>query len=141
MTPEKTKELAHHLFQKYSLTGWTFKLNRAKTYYGICRFDDEVIELSRYFVELESDENIRMVLLHEIAHALSPGDGHGKKWAAKCIELGIEPKIKLSLCEMPSSYITRCSLCDTKYTRNRKAKTKLYCCLCGNKKQLKWRKV
>ncbi len=31
------------------------------------------------------------VLLHEIAHALTPRDGHGPKWRAMCVRVGARP--------------------------------------------------
>ena len=33
-------------------------------------------------------EEIYKVLLHEIAHALNPDDGHGQKWRDTCLILG-----------------------------------------------------
>lgn len=49
------------------------------------------ITLSRKFVERMDMDDVREVILHEIAHALTPGTGHGNEWKWKCIELGIEP--------------------------------------------------
>jgi hypothetical protein len=31
-------------------------------------------------------------ILHEIAHALTLGDGHGYAWKRKCIEIGAKPE-------------------------------------------------
>lgn len=139
MTPQKAANLAHRLFQTYSLDGWTFKLNRARTYYGICHLAHNRIELSKYFIEIESDRNIKVVLLHEIAHALTPEDGgHGKKWKEKCVELGIEPIMRLKLKPLPALYNASCILCGAEYRKNRRAAKKLYCKFCGCKKELKW---
>lgn len=50
------------------------------------------ITLSKRFAERMEMEDITEVILHEIAHALTPGTGHGNEWKWKCVELGIEPK-------------------------------------------------
>lgn len=50
------------------------------------------IALSRHYSKILSMEDLRETVLHEIAHALTMGDGHGSLWQAKAIELGIPPR-------------------------------------------------
>lgn len=42
-------------------------------------------------VQRDIYDDLLDTLLHEIAHALTPGDGHGKLWQAKAMELGARP--------------------------------------------------
>jgi len=35
-----------------------------------------------------ADDEIMDTVTHEVAHVLTPGDGHGPRWLAKMIELG-----------------------------------------------------
>lgn len=50
------------------------------------------IALSRHYALKLSMDELRETVLHEIAHAMTMGDGHGPLWQAKAIELGIPPR-------------------------------------------------
>ena len=82
---------------QHGLLGWVFKFNRRKRQMGICFYPHQGrpgrIELSIYFVEKNSEEEIRDTILHEIAHALvGPKHAHDAVWRAKYIEIGAVPK-------------------------------------------------
>jgi predicted SprT family Zn-dependent metalloprotease len=72
--------------------GWRFKFDNAKRRFGLCSGRRKVISLSRYLVELNDGEEVRDTILHEIAHALVPGDGHGPKWKAVAKGIGAKPQ-------------------------------------------------
>lgn len=57
-----------------------------------CENGEPVIYLSRKLTELNSEAEVRNCILHEIAHLLTWGDGHGPRWKAKCVELGCRPE-------------------------------------------------
>ncbi len=67
---------------------WSFKFDKAKRRAGCCNYSKRTISLSRHFVELNSEDEVRLTILHEIAHALTPGHHHDAVWKAKCAELG-----------------------------------------------------
>jgi predicted SprT family Zn-dependent metalloprotease len=79
------------LMDRYGLAGWAFRFDHARRRFGCCRYGQKTITLSRSLVLLNSHEQVRDTVLHEIAHALTPGDGHGPRWKAKCIEVGAKP--------------------------------------------------
>lgn len=48
--------------------------------------------MSRYLVPMWSEDEVKDILIHEIAHALvGPRQGHGAVWARKMRELGARP--------------------------------------------------
>lgn len=91
----RATELTHEMMQQHGLTqlGWTFKFNRAIKCFGVCYLHRRQIQLSRPLVELNTEERVRDVILHEIAHALVPaGVHHGPVWKRMAIKIGAIPK-------------------------------------------------
>lgn len=76
---------------KHGLHDWDPGTNRSRTSLGKCHHHDRNITLSTYFIDaVDSDEDLRKVILHEVAHALAgPEAGHGAKWKAKAREIGL----------------------------------------------------
>jgi predicted SprT family Zn-dependent metalloprotease len=68
---------------------WSFGFDRSRVRFGRCDYRRKLISLSRYLVELNSEEEVRDTILHEIAHALLPrGAGHGPAWKALALSIG-----------------------------------------------------
>jgi len=108
--------LAQELMEKHGLIdkGWTFTWSRAKKQFGVCRYRTKEIRLSRPLTELNDREDVRDTILHEIAHALTPGAGHGWQWKMKAKEIGAKPNrcFKASDVNMPSHKIELvCGMC------------------------------
>lgn len=84
------KQLADSLLTEHGLyqQGWRFRWDNGKRRAGACHYADLHITGSRYLLPTAPDAQIRETLLHEIAHALTPGRGHGPVWRAKLIEIG-----------------------------------------------------
>lgn len=79
----------HGLIEK----GWKFAFNnRLKRVLGRCWDSKRLLELSTAYVQANDEKLVLDTILHEIAHALSPGDGHGKVWHATCVRIGAVPK-------------------------------------------------
>ena len=55
----------------------------------------EAIFFSAPYALRLSMEQVREAILHEIAHALVPGEGHGPVWQAKAADLGIPAQAKM----------------------------------------------
>ena len=88
-----------------------------------------------------SDKSIFDTIVHEIAHALTKGDGHGYFWRKKCIELGGDGQRvggsdkfengnlgKIEFRKTTSKYTLTCPVCDEKSYVNRIPKR---ACSCG----------
>lgn len=86
------QHLAETLMAAHGLSDWSFQFDRAARRFGSCRPDERVITLSWKLTRLNDEAQVRETILHEIAHALAPGDGHGPQWRAACVRLGITPK-------------------------------------------------
>jgi len=95
------EKLANQLMEEHGLIsqGWTFGWNSSKRNFGICRYKNKSIELSSILTEHQSSDQIKDTIIHEIAHALTPGSGHGPKWKAMARKLGITPSRLGSLSE------------------------------------------
>jgi SprT protein len=90
MTLEHAQKLAEDLLRRHKLAPeWSFAFDRSKVRFGKCNFGKRQISLSRHLVQLNSEQEVRDTILHEIAHALAPrGAGHGPVWKALARSIG-----------------------------------------------------
>lgn len=121
MNKSDATRLARSLMNRHGFGHIPFEFDRGKSRLGACHFtatrqggrivDAKVkkITLSALYVELLPENEIREVILHEIAHAMTPGDNHGYAWKRAARSLGI----KGDRCAKPSAspeatWIGRC---------------------------------
>ncbi|RIX30264.1 SprT-like domain-containing protein [Amnibacterium setariae] len=77
--------LAQHLPGR----GWTFAFDRAVRRAGACHHVERRITLSRHLAERAEEDEVRQVLLHEVAHALAGHRAaHGPRWRARAAAIG-----------------------------------------------------
>lgn len=91
MEQEHVKQLAIKLMRWHNLiiNGWTFTFDNAKTRVGYCRYKKKTISLSKNYLPLLNEEEVKDTLLHEIAHAFTGRkNGHNHVWRKKAIEIG-----------------------------------------------------
>lgn len=123
----------HGLFKR----NWIFSFESCKRSLGRCHYNAKKIALSKWYVELNEEEDIEDTILHEIAHALSftrhgkKGTGHGRLWKDICIEIGATPKAThKGLLEYPNNhhkYVDTCC-CGTTFKRHRLSIGRSYRC-------------
>ncbi|MEX2540753.1 MAG: SprT-like domain-containing protein [Trueperaceae bacterium] len=133
MQLDETRALALRLMQEHGLADWTFGFDRAKRRLGACWLHRKRITLSRDFVALNDLTVVRDVVLHEIAHALTPGDGHGRVFKRKARELGCSGSSCISgssVVSSPPRFILECPHCGRSWPRYRKPARKLACGAC-----------
>lgn len=123
--------------QKHGLDSWTFRFDRAKRRFGACNYTTETISLSKHLTELNSDAQVRETLLHEIAHALTPGAHHGAAWQNACRKLGVDPKrcyTHTEVAQPAPRYWLVCTSCGLKVPRNRTSRKTFACKRCCDEK-------
>jgi predicted SprT family Zn-dependent metalloprotease len=116
---------------------WTLKLNKRRSALGVCNFEEKTIYLSTHFIEHNSIEQVKEIILHEIAHALAGRTGgHGPQWVKQCRRLGIEPRVTYHEPNMPpGKYVATCKKCERRYNKQYKPATG-YQYICPNCKVL-----
>lgn len=67
--------------------GW---MNEKRTN-GRCEYRTRTIRLSRHLTPLRTDAAVRQTIMHEIAHALTQGSGHGREWKNQMRAFGLSP--------------------------------------------------
>lgn len=132
----KARELAIELMEKHDLmiSGWRFEFDNAKRRYGCCNYTNKRITLSRHLVELNSEENVTNVILHEIAHALTKGHGHDSVWRRKALSIGCDGNrcYKSDEVEKPKgNYKAVCCGCGREVYKFRAPKSKQSCGRCS----------
>lgn len=77
------------------------------------------ITISKHYALILPVEEIRNTVLHEIAHALTPGEGHNWKWKRKAVEVGAKPERCATPSARPAAPIEGwCPACDVKVSEN-----------------------
>ncbi len=124
---------------------YRFSFNHARREFGSCNTRKRLILLSAELTKLNSEDHARDTILHEIAHALVPDDGHGIEWQRKAIEIGCDGKARDddTVIVPQKTYEAVCSFCGAVPRAYRKKNA-----LCGNcdsvynpKYQMHYRKV
>jgi predicted SprT family Zn-dependent metalloprotease len=130
---DQARSLALELMASHGLDGWTFGFDRAQRRLGACWLDRKGITLSRHFVELNGEELVRDVILHEIAHALTPGAGHGPRFKRKARELGCSGTACIAgsrVVAAPARFLLKCPNCGRSWSRYRRPARPLACSAC-----------
>jgi len=130
------RDLARTLIRQHGLVQWSFAYDHARRRFGSCQPTRKVITLSKHLVFLNDEEQVRDTILHEIAHALTPGDGHGRRWRAKCLEVGAKPsrcytdEDVTSPPRRPAAFQMGCERCGWWVDRRRQTRRRLVCKAC-----------
>lgn len=139
------EKMALELMKKYGLKGWKFKFFKSRRIIGQCVFTRSYklnfykikkttavgecyIGLSSYFVLVNEEKEIRDTILHEIAHALTPGHGHGFYWKKACKIIGAIPErlADENVKSPPTKYVAVCNDCNITFKQNRIIKNGRY---------------
>lgn len=111
------------LKERYSLDGWTLIINtRMTSFLGRCKTTLKEIHVAKWVLDDVGLEQAINTLRHEVAHALTPGDHHGRLWKRMCRELGANPSRTADLTRPNETYrwIATCSRCDVGWLYQRK---------------------
>jgi len=130
----KIEQLATELIIKHSLTGWKFVWDENPiSRLGQCRYKSKEISISKKPATILPYEQLLDTLIHELAHALTPGAEHGKVWKGKCIELGCKPSACADVnLDAIHKLKGSCPTCDAVMYASRKPKSGIICVKCCN---------
>jgi predicted SprT family Zn-dependent metalloprotease len=123
-------------------TDWKFKWTTAfKTTAGTCSYKNKVIKVSKQYAIKAGEKEFADTMLHEIAHALVPGERehHGLKWKAVAKKIGCSAKRCHSITFTEPKYKFKCD-CNEIYHRHKMCSVirdinegKLKCTICKKK--------
>jgi len=82
------ENMALKLMSKHGISNWSFIWSDAKTSFGHCNYNKCQIALSKVLTALVDEAHVIDTILHEIAHALTPGQHHNNIWLDKFRSLG-----------------------------------------------------
>lgn len=126
--------LAKQLISQY-VPEYTLQWNNHKNTYGSCVPASKTIFLSRPLTQLCDENTVRDTIMHEIAHALHPKDGHGREWQMQMIRFGLEPR-RLCNAEIDKSSIAnweaKCFNCSKVVHMIRKPRIERSCKTCSS---------
>lgn len=142
MNPVNAQRLARELIQAHGLVGWTFSWDRAVKRLGACHYHTRQITLSYDLTVKAPDEEIKNVILHEIAHALAGHKaGHGPEWVRVAQSIGCSGTRcydVASVGKIDGKWKATCQSCGREYRMHRlKTRTKRgnsrrwWCTPCG----------
>jgi predicted SprT family Zn-dependent metalloprotease len=141
MDLNKTEKLAIKLMDKHGLLdkGWCFEFDNSVRRFGVCKYYNKTIGLSKKLVEINDEDKVKDTILHEIAHAIvGRGNGHGQKWKDVCVQIGAKPErcYDTKDTNIPTlKYSAVCKACGTKHEKARlKYKNARRSCKCQSGK-------
>lgn len=100
MEIQEATTLALSLMVEHGLGEWKLVWSKSRRVFGRCIYRTRSIELSKPLVFRNPEAEVRDTILHEIAHALTPGAGHGSRWKAVCRKIGAKPVRCYSVAEV-----------------------------------------
>jgi predicted SprT family Zn-dependent metalloprotease len=103
---------------------WHFKFNHRRRHIGLCSYRERTIYLSKPLVLVNSEEDVKDTILHEIAHVKAGGlAGHGRMWKLEAMAIGARPQsCSMTKKPAPGRYQAICPGCNAvhyKYRRPR----------------------
>ena len=132
MNLNTTQWLAQTLMSDNGLCDWKFEFDHARRRGGQCRHRDRTITMSRHLVPTWTEEQVREILLHEIAHAMvGSGHGHDATWRNQYRALGGNGRRTHSNATVEAPWAAWCEHCGiVGYYHRRRA---LSCRHCWNR--------
>jgi predicted SprT family Zn-dependent metalloprotease len=89
MNLDQARLLAQTLINKHLDDSWSFAWTNSNRVYGRCDYTRRQIQLSKLITEHRPEHKVKQTILHEIAHALTPGCKHNTTWKTVARNLGV----------------------------------------------------
>ena len=123
---------AQSLFNRYNLEGWKLKCVPMIDKVGLCSYNERTIYLSSYFLQGANCNyaKTKKALMHEIAHALTPGHSHDDVWKRMCQKLGGDDRLAATMNEPNMNWSLYCKSCKTRFETKTYPGSNLMCGKC-----------
>lgn len=148
MNKQAAKNLALSLLEQWNLGHVQFKWSRGKRQFGLAVFRRDgslELRLSAPLTELNPEEEVRDVILHEIAHFLAGhAAGHGPAWRAMARKVGARPdRCNTTAATPEAKYAVVCGCCSRTVAKRNQRRMRLdnrICKHCGRESvgKLRW---
>lgn len=88
---------------EYGLKDWHVRqtTDPNAAFLGLCVYKDKSIILNAHHIDIHPHDEVKNTILHEVAHALTPGNGHNEVWADKAREIGCDNTLPCSHLNIP----------------------------------------
>lgn len=107
LTRAQASMLCRDELLKHGLTDWhvRYTMNANSPFLGLCDYKSKSIILNAHHIDIHPKTEVINTIRHEIAHALTPGQGHNDVWATKAREVGCDNTIPCSHLTLPDHVI------------------------------------
>jgi SNF2 family DNA or RNA helicase len=107
MDRNTASQLTRVELDKHGLKDWGVRIstNINDPFLGLCMYKDKCIIINAHHIDIHPDAEVKDTILHEVAHALTPGNGHNDVWAAKAREIGCTNTLPCSHLDLPPQVI------------------------------------
>src|SRR3954467_3208869 len=84
------QEMSDNALKKHGLfaKGWRSNFTKASDILAQCRHNEKRLVYSIHYLESVDEHDLKQTILHEVAHALTPGEGHSYIWKEKAEQIG-----------------------------------------------------
>jgi predicted SprT family Zn-dependent metalloprotease len=129
MTRDEIIIYARVTMQHHRLDAWGFRFDSHKRRFGVCSYRERYIGVSWPVCQLNADTDIMNTIKHEIAHALTPGAGHGLRWKLQAMVIGAKPQTCAEdhVIAVPGRWQFHCP-CGMEYNRYKRPREGKYRC-------------
>lgn len=107
------KKIWKYKVNEFGLEGWQLRTEAMIDKIGLCDPNIRTITLSSVFMQGANCNyaKVKKALLHEIAHALTPGHGHNKVWRGVCGKIGGDTRLAGSMDLPGRNWSLYCRVC------------------------------
>lgn len=137
--------MASQKLYQHKLFGWSFNIVDVCRRLGVCKHGKQRIEIQEYYALNNPPEIVVDTLMHEIAHALTPGHHHNSFWKSVAIQLGAQPvscKKRTDIQLKPGNWKATCDECGKVYYKYKNSpgleNRRFGCLVCKNMIAFEW---
>ena len=96
--------------KEFKIVGWSIAMDNKKTTLGTTDYNKKRVTISKHFLRGVScdQKKMRNTVLHELAHVLTPGHQHDKKWKSVALKIGCDGKVCGTMDLPDAKYIVTC---------------------------------